>query len=153
MFAVTVPLTTAETEAPAACDIVPETTTVLITDTDPLTAAETVCVGASQTIAPVTAAWVVVATAVEAARATERVCVGASQTSIPVALAWVVVITGPDKDTVPVPTVTVPLTTAETDAPATCDSVPETTTVLDMLIVPVPTVTVPLTTAETEAPC
>ena len=97
---VTVPLTTADTDAPATCEIVPEITTVFEILTVPLTAAEMVCVGASQTNCPVTAACVVV---------------------------FII----PDA-------VTVPLTTAETDAP--CWMVTDT---------PLLTVTVPLTAAET----
>src|SRR5262245_10743203 len=79
---------------------VPSTVTIVLMT---LTLAN-VCVGASQATAPVTAACVVVATAV-VATLMDRVCVGASQTTTPVTAACVVVMTGPLILTVPLMTV------------------------------------------------
>jgi hypothetical protein len=129
---VTVPETTAETERPATTETVPETRAVpecpaliatrmaveeaagcpVVVKSAPETATVAVWVGASHTTAPVTAAWVVVAKAVEPPRETFNVCVGASHTTTPVTAAWVVV-------TLTFWAVTVPDTTAETDRPGT----------------------------------
>jgi hypothetical protein len=134
-------------------------------DTVPTTVALTVWVGASHITAPVTAAWVVVATAVEAPTEIDSVCVGASQTTAPVIAVWVVAVGTAVLETDTVPEITTVLGTvavivwvgaSQMSPPvaAACVVVvgmalpPDTDTVPDMTIV-FETDIVPLTAADT----